>query len=49
MRATWRGKVIAASEATVVVEGNHDFPEPKAAAETVRGRIAFWRGVEVTG
>jgi uncharacterized protein (DUF427 family) len=23
------------------------YPEPKAAAENIRGRIAFWRGVEV--
>lgn len=26
MKATWNGHVIAASEATVVVEGNHYFP-----------------------
>lgn len=24
------------------------YPEPKDAARTIRGRIAFWRGVEVT-
>lgn len=23
------------------------YPEPKAAAENIKGRIAFWRGVEV--
>ncbi|MDE1887873.1 MAG: DUF427 domain-containing protein [Gammaproteobacteria bacterium] len=26
MKATWNGKVIAESDATVVVEGNHYFP-----------------------
>lgn len=24
------------------------YPEPKQAAEKIRGRIAFWRGVQVT-
>lgn len=90
--ATWNGKVIAQSDETVVVEGNHYFPpdsvrseylkasshssicpwkgtasyytlvvdgaenkdaawyypQPKEAAEQVRDRIAFWRGVQVT-
>ena len=89
--ATWNGKVIADSDDTVVVEGNHYFPpdavrpeylkdsahtsvcpwkgtasyytlvvdgsenrdaawyypQPKPEAEQIRGRIAFWRGVEV--
>ncbi len=27
MKATWNGKVIAASHGTIVVEGNHYFPE----------------------
>ena len=92
MKAIWNGQVIAESDATVVVEGNHYFPadaidqafftasetsthcpwkgdasyynvvvagntnpdaawyypDPKAAAEEIRGRVAFWRGVEVT-
>ena len=91
VRATWNGAVLAESDATVVVEGNHYFPpesvvaerfEPsdtttvcpwkgtaryrtvvvdgqrnpdaawyypdtKAAADNIRGYIAFWRGVEV--
>lgn len=91
-RATWNGAVIAESEETVVVEGNHYFPSeavrtehlrpsehhtvcgwkgrasyydvvvgdavnpdaawsypsPKPDAALVAGRIAFWRGVEVT-
>ena len=23
------------------------YPEPKAAADTIRGRVAFWKGVQV--
>ena len=91
VEARWHGAVIARSDDTVVVEGNHYFPkeavnmgllaespttsqcpwkgtahyytldvagetnadaawyypEPKAAAEEIRDRIAFWKGVEV--
>ena len=91
MKASWNGKVIALSDDTVLVEGNHYFPEssldrscvtfsnhksmcpwkgqasyyslvvdgnmnqdavwyyadPKAEAESIRGRIAFWKGVKV--
>lgn len=91
MKATWHGQVIAQSDDTVVVEGNHYFPrdslnpayiqdssktsvcswkgtahyyslvvdgqtnsdaawyypEPKSAAANIKGRVAFWRGVEV--
>ncbi len=91
--ATWNGTVIAESDDTVVVEGNHYFPrsavkegvlrpsdthtvcpwkgtasyytldvdgatnpdaawyypEPKDAAAQIRGRVAFWKGVEVRG
>jgi uncharacterized protein (DUF427 family) len=91
MRATWNGQVIAESDDTVVVEGNHYFPAaalrreyvvesgthttcgwkgvasyytlrvdgrenpdavwyyptPKAGAEAVAGRVAFWKGVQV--
>ncbi|MEO1580780.1 MAG: DUF427 domain-containing protein [Pseudomonadota bacterium] len=93
MKAEWQGTVIAESDDTVVVEGNHYFPadslkreffegsattshcpwkgdasyysvvvgeaknadaawyypEPKAAAENIRGRVAFWKGVTVSG
>lgn len=89
--ATWNGAVIARSDDTVVVEGNHYFlreavdpavlkpsdttsvcpwkgtaryhsivvdgqenrdaawyyPDPKPDAETIRDRIAFWKGVAV--
>ena len=93
MKATYRGHVLAESDDTVVVEGNHYFPaesldmsrfsesahtsycgwkgdcsyyhvdvpgeprnenaawvyrEPFAAAEQIRGRVAFWKSVEVT-
>ena len=92
MRASWHGAVLAESNDTVVVEGNHYFPRqsvrseylrpsdthtlcpwkgtasyftlqvdgasnpdaawyypsPKRAAEQVRDRVAFWRGVTVT-
>ena len=92
MKAIWNGAVIAESDDTVVVEGNHYFPresvndeclvesehttmcpwkgtasyfslqvdgdtntdaawyyaDPKDAASEIKGRVAFWRGVEVT-
>jgi uncharacterized protein (DUF427 family) len=92
MIARWNDTVIAQSDDTVVVEGNHYFPfesvkpgvlqpvdhttvcpwkgtanyydvvvgeqrnagacwyyaEPKQAAENIRGRVAFWRGVTVS-
>ena len=91
IRATWNGTVIAESDQTVVLEGNHYFPpesvnseclrdssthsrcpwkglasyhtivvdgrqnrdaawyypDPSPAAEEIRGRIAFWRGVKI--
>lgn len=90
-KAVYRGKTIAQSDDTVVVEGNHYFPpsalepkflepsqhqtvcgwkgtasyyhvivdgemlenaawyyrDPKSAALQIRGRVAFWKGVEV--
>ncbi|MGH8923034.1 MAG: DUF427 domain-containing protein [Acidimicrobiia bacterium] len=90
-KATWNGEVLAASDKTVIVEGNHYFPiesvrqeflressshtvcswkgqasyydvvvggqvnkdaawyypETLAAADQIRGRVAFWRGVAV--
>ena len=92
MKAIWQGRVVAESDDTVVVEGNHYFPhdslqqdciqsstttshcpwkgtahyyslvvngqtntdavwyypEPKPAAAEILGRVAFWRGVQVT-
>jgi uncharacterized protein (DUF427 family) len=92
MIAKWNDQVIAKSDNTVVVEGNHYFPiadvneeclrasdhttvcgwkgtahyyslevdgqtkanaawyypDPKAAASEIAGRVAFWKGVQVT-
>ena len=92
MKAIWKDTVIAESDQTVIVEGNHYFPvesvanellqdsgttsvcpwkgtanyydvvvdgeknqdaawyyaETKDAANNIRGRIAFWKGVQVT-
>ncbi len=92
MKAIWNGTVIAESDDTVIIEGNHYFPpesvtnellrstdttsvcpwkgtanyysivvdgetnpdaawyyaETKEAANKLRGRIAFWKGVQVT-
>ena len=91
MKAIWNGQVVAQSDDTVVVEGNHYFPlssvtdgvlvdspttstcpwkglanyyslqvdgetnpdavwtyrAPKEAAAEIKGRVAFWKGVEV--
>ena len=91
-RAIWNGTVVAESPDTVVVEGNHYFPDdgikreffrpsethtecpwkgtasyytldvkgqtnrdaawyypdPKPAAAQIKGRVAFWKGVQVT-
>ena len=91
MKASWNGTVIAESDDTVLVEGNHYFPDsalkreyisfsnhktscawkgqasyyslmvngalntdavwyyadPKPEAESVRNRVAFWKGVKV--
>lgn len=89
--ATWEGVVLAESDATIVIEGNHYFPpeavrtellvasdthtvcpwkglasyysvrvdgkvnadaawyypEPLDAASSIKGYVAFWRGVDV--
>ena len=48
----WKG---TASYYTLAVGGaeNKDaawyYPDPKSAAEQIRGRVAFWKGVEVRG
>jgi len=47
----WKG---TASYYDIVVDGetNNDaawhYPEPKDAAKDIRGRLAFWKGVEIT-
>ena len=47
MKATWNNTVIAESEDTVLVEGNHYYPDPKPEAGMVRGRVAFGNAVKV--
>ena len=48
---SWKGE---ASYFDVSVNGRENpgaawyYPEPKAAAAQIKGRVAFWRGVEVT-
>ena len=93
MKATWQNAVLAQSDNTIVIEGNHYFPpdsikpeffrasethstcpwkglasyydvkvgdkinldaawyypEPKEAAKSIKGYVAFWRGVKVGG
>jgi len=91
-KATWNGTLLAESDDTVIVDGNHYFPpeslrrehfqesdtqtvcgwkgtasyydivvdeqtnegaawyysDPKPAAENIKARVAFWKGVEVS-
>ena len=46
--ATWNGAVIAASDETVVVEGNHYFPADSVRAEHIRPTethsVCPWKG-----
>jgi len=49
MRATWKGSVIAESDDTVVVEGNHYFPRSSVASDKLRPSTTqttcAWKGV----
>ncbi len=49
MKATWNGAVIAESNATVVVEGNHYFPadalDPACFADSDHHTTCPWKGV----
>ena len=49
MKATWRGVVLAESEETVVVEGNHYFPADSIRREHFResatNTTCPWKGV----
>ena len=49
MRATWRGAVLAESDATVVVEGNHYFPADAIRREhfreSAKQTTCPWKGV----
>lgn len=48
MKASWNGTVIAESEDTVVVEGNHYFPidsvQPGVLTETATHSVCPWKG-----
>ncbi|HWB12961.1 MAG TPA: DUF427 domain-containing protein [Pirellulales bacterium] len=48
MKAIWNGKVIAESDETVVVEGNHYFPPDRVKAEHLRPSstttVCGWKG-----
>lgn len=48
MRATWKGRVIAQSDATVVVEGNHYFPPGALDRKCLRAceetSVCGWKG-----
>ena len=48
VRAIWNGEVIAESERTVIVEGNHYFPPDAIVKEyfepSDRTTICFWKG-----
>ncbi|MBD0254480.1 MAG: DUF427 domain-containing protein [Cytophagales bacterium] len=49
MKAIWKGQVIAESDRTVVVEGNHYFPKEAVKAEFLRDSATHttcpWKGV----
>lgn len=49
MKAVWKATVIAQSEDTVVVEGNHYFPESSVVREHLRPSdthtTCWWKGV----
>ena len=47
MKAIWNNTVIAESDDTVLVEGNHYYPAPKPEAAMVRDRVAFGTSVNV--
>jgi uncharacterized protein (DUF427 family) len=48
MRATWKGEVLAESDETVVVEGNHYFPTDSIKREHFRESethtVCSWKG-----
>jgi uncharacterized protein (DUF427 family) len=50
MKAIWKDTLLAESDDTVVVEGNHYFPIDAIKRESFQPSAthAFWRGVTVT-
>lgn len=49
MQAVWNGSVVAESDDTVVVEGNHYFPEGSLRMQYIRRSawksLCYWKGV----
>ena len=49
MKATWNGALLAASDATIVVEGNHYFPPDSVRREHFRDSathtVCPWKGL----
>jgi uncharacterized protein (DUF427 family) len=49
MRATWNGAVVAESDETIVVEGNHYFPResvnPEFLTDSSTRSVCPWKGV----
>ena len=47
-RATWNGRLLAASDATIIVEGNHYFPpdsvDHSVLRDSDRTSRCFWKG-----
>jgi uncharacterized protein (DUF427 family) len=48
----WKG-IASYYDVVVGEQVNHDavwfYPEPKEAAKEIRGRVAFWKGVQIVG
>lgn len=48
-RATWNGVVLAESDATVIVEGNHYFPpesiNPEFFSDSEKTTVCGWKGI----
>ncbi len=51
MQASFNDAVIAENDDTIAVEGNHylpwHYPKPTFLARRVKGRVAFWGGIQV--
>jgi len=49
VKATWNGAVIAESDATIVLEGNHYFPRdavnPAMLADSATTTVCPWKGI----
>lgn len=48
VRAVWHETVLAESDETVVVDGNHYFPPGRLSLDgELKDRVAFWKGVRI--